>query len=98
METACGFDSHLRYQFWYIERKYTLKILKSFVPKLGIMRLEDENGQKRTRMEIELITKKEGVIDIIAFHTDLPEQVMQGDVEAAIGLLFLRAVQHVESD
>lgn len=62
------------------------------------MRLEDEKGQKRTRMEIELITKKDGVIDIIAFHKDLPEQAMQGDVEAAIGVLFLRAVQYVESD
>ena len=49
-------------------------------------------------MEIELITKKDGVIDIIAFHKDLPEQAMQGDVEAAIGVLFLRAVQYVESD
>lgn len=75
-----------------------MKVLKSFVPKIGIMRLEKEDGDKLTRIEIELITKKQGVIDIIAFHKDLPEQAMQGDVEAAIGLLFLRAVQYVESD
>lgn len=62
------------------------------------MRLEDENGDRRTRIEIELITKKQGVIEIIAFHKDLTEQPMQGEVEAAIGVLFLRAVQHVESD